>query len=341
MLTLLKLKHDVWRTITNKRWEHGQRGHTEASRQVAGKSKLLRKKASVQGRTGNHHRADQPLRVNLGQSLLAADRYPRLTAGVSLEASPMPWEEKRHGHNNTVCVVTGGNRGIGLGFVKALLARPPVTVIATVRNDQARTTLEDATVDLVKGDGAIWSIAQLNFTTAHSPDQIRKAFDIDHVDVLINNAAASSKSYPVLDIPADDIRSAIEINTIGPLTVTQGLWPLLKKSSAPKVVNVSSSVGCITYHEVVAGAYGPSKATFNWITRALHQQNDDLIAFALHPGFVNTEMGESAATEWGFPHAMLEGVEEVMKGSLGIIDSATRENVSGKFVSYEGQELPW
>lgn len=107
------------------------------------------------------------------------------------------------------------------------------------------------------------------------------------------------------------------------------------------MVNVSSSVGCITYHEVVAGAYGPSKAALNWLTRALHLQNEGLVAFALHPGFVNTEMGESAATEWGFPHAMLEGVEEAVKGSLGIIDTSTRGNVSGKFVSYKGQEIPW
>ncbi|KAF5600614.1 Aflatoxin biosynthesis ketoreductase nor-1 [Fusarium pseudoanthophilum] len=243
--------------------------------------------------------------------------------------------------NDTVWVVTGGNRGIGLGFVKALIARPSVTVIATVRNEEARTGLKNATNGLVKGDGTELKVVQLDFTNALSPEQIRNAFDIDHVDVLINNAAASFKSYPVLKIPTDDLRSAFEINTTGPLTVVQGLWPLLRKSSAPKVVNISSSVGCITYHEVTAGAYGPSKAALNWLTRALHQQNEALIAFALHPGFVNTEMGYSAATEWGFPHHMLEAVEEAVKGSLGIIDGATRETVSGKFVSYEGQELPW
>ncbi|EXK24730.1 hypothetical protein FOMG_18557 [Fusarium oxysporum f. sp. melonis 26406] len=242
---------------------------------------------------------------------------------------------------SSVWVVTGGNRGIGLGFVKALLARPSVTVIATVRNDQAHSALEAATADLVKGAGTMLRIVQLDFTNAISPEQIRNAFDIDHVDVLINNAAASFKSYPVLNIPTDDLRSAFEINTIGPLTIVQGLWPLLQKSPAPKVVNVSSSVGCITYHEVVAGAYGPSKAALNWLTRALHVQHERLVAFALHPGFVNTEMGESAATEWGFPHAMLEGVEEAVKGCLGIIDGATRETVSGKFVTNKGQELPW
>ncbi|KAF4338425.1 Aflatoxin biosynthesis ketoreductase nor-1 [Fusarium beomiforme] len=243
--------------------------------------------------------------------------------------------------SNTVWVVTGGNRGIGLGLVKALLVRPTVTVIATVRNDQGRSALEIAIANLTKGDGTVFSIVQLDFTTALAPEQIRNAFDIDHVDVLINNAAANFKSYPILEISTDDLRSAFEINTIGPLTMVQGLWPLLQKSSAPKVVNVSSSVGCITYHEVVAGAYGPSKAALNWLTQALHSQNEGLIAFALHPGFADTVMGKSAATEWGFPHSMLESVEGAVKGSLEMIDTATRETTSGKFLSYKGQELPW
>ncbi|KAM0339579.1 hypothetical protein ACHAPU_010879 [Fusarium lateritium] len=242
---------------------------------------------------------------------------------------------------NTVYVVTGGNRGIGLGLVKALLARPFTTVIATVRNDKACSTLERAIESTLNGEGSTLPTVQLDFSAVIPPEKIRDAFDIDHIDVLINNAAANFQSYPVLEVPTADLRSAFEINTIGPLTVVQGLWPLLQKSSAPKVVNVSSSVGCITYQEVVAGAYGPSKAALNWLTRALHVQNEELVAFALHPGFVNTDMGELAATEWGFPLSMLTSVEDSVSGMLKIIDDATLETVSGKFVSYKGQELPW
>ncbi|KAG5802702.1 hypothetical protein H9Q74_010504 [Fusarium xylarioides] len=125
--------------------------------------------------------------------------------------------------NYTVWVITGGNRGIGLGFVKALIARPSLTIIATVRNDQAGIALKHATAGLIKAEGAVLRIIQLDFTNAMSPEQIRNAFDINHVDVLINNAAASFKSYPVLEIPTDDLRAAFKINTIGPLTVVQGI----------------------------------------------------------------------------------------------------------------------
>ncbi|KAF4992164.1 hypothetical protein FGRMN_7370 [Fusarium graminum] len=241
----------------------------------------------------------------------------------------------------TVYVVTGGNKGIGLGLARALLARPLTTIIATVRDDKAHSTLKYGTASAPVGNGSSLSIIELDFSAAFPPEKIREAFDIDHIDVLINNAAANFQSYPVLEIPTTDLRSAFEINTIGPLTVTQGLWPLLQKSAKPKVVNVSSSVGCITYHEVVTGAYGPSKAALNWLTRALHMQNEELIAFALHPGFVNTDMGELAATEWGFPSSMLTSVENSVGGMIKMIDEATRETASGKFVSYKGQELPW
>ncbi|KAM0370831.1 hypothetical protein HYE67_002159 [Fusarium culmorum] len=242
---------------------------------------------------------------------------------------------------NTVYVVTGGNRGIGLGLVKALVARAHSTVFATVRNRESQSPLEAALEGVPRGDNSTISIVHLDFSTALSPEHIRAAFDIDRVDVLINNAAISPPSYLALEIPISDLRSSFEINTIGPLTVTQGLWPYLKGSSAPKVVNVSSSVGCITFQEVVAGAYGPSKAALNWLTQALHLQNEGLVAFALHPGFVRTEMGDSAATEWGFPLSMLESVESSAEGMLKIIDGATREKTSGKFITNKGQELAW
>ncbi|KAJ4251411.1 hypothetical protein NW762_011393 [Fusarium torreyae] len=242
---------------------------------------------------------------------------------------------------NTVYVVTGGNRGIGLGLVKALLARPSTTVVTTVRSEKARSDLETSAANISKGSNSTLSIVQLDFSTALAPEQIRNAFDLDHIDVLINNAAVTFPSYPALQIPIDDLRNAFEVNTIGPLTVVQGLWPLLQKSSTPKVVNVSSTIGCISFQEVVAGAYGPSKTALNWLTRALHFQNESLVAFALHPGFVGTQMGKFAATEWGFDHSILDTAEGSAKGMLQIIDGATRETASGKFITYKGQELPW
>ncbi|KAJ4328085.1 hypothetical protein N0V84_001453 [Fusarium piperis] len=244
-------------------------------------------------------------------------------------------------NNNTVYVVTGTNRGIGLGLVKALISRPSVTVAATVRNDDAATSLKSDTTSVTKGDNSSLVIVKLDFSNALAPDKIRDAFTVDHVDILINNAAFSPSMTLAADTPTDNLRAAFEINTIGPLTVFQGLWPLLQKSAAPKVIKITSSVGCITIQEGPGGAYGPSKAALNWLTRALHMQNEGLVAVALHPGWVQTRMGELCARDWGFPGVPPETIEGSVEGMLQIIEEATRDKYSGKFVTYKGQELPW
>ncbi|EEU36108.1 uncharacterized protein NECHADRAFT_72849 [Fusarium vanettenii 77-13-4] len=243
--------------------------------------------------------------------------------------------------NSTVYVVTGANRGIGLGLVKILLSRPSVTVVASVRNDDAATSLKSDTDSVTKGRNSSLIIVKLDFSNALAPEQIRDAFTVDHVDILVNNAAFSPPMTLAAETPADNLRAAFEINTIGPLTVFQGLWPLLQKSTAPKVINVTSSVGCINIQEGPGGAYGPSKAALNWLTRALHMQNQGLVAVALHPGWVQTRMGELCARDWGFPGSPPETIEGSVEGMVQIIDEATREKYSGKFVTYKGQELPW
>ncbi|RSL50925.1 hypothetical protein CEP54_011691 [Fusarium duplospermum] len=243
--------------------------------------------------------------------------------------------------NNTVYVVTGANRGIGLGLVKTLLSRPSVTVIATVRNDDAATSLRSDASSVTNGENSSLSIVRLDFSNAIAPEQIRDAFTVDHVDILINNAAFSPPMTLAAETPADNLRAAFETNTIGPLTVFQGLWPLLQRSATPKVINITSSVGCITIQEGPGGAYGPSKAALNWLTRALHMQNEGLVAVALHPGWVQTRMGELCARDWGFPGSPPETIEGSVEGTLQIVDEATRDKYSGKFVTYKGLELPW
>ncbi|KID99321.1 aps10-like protein, partial [Metarhizium majus ARSEF 297] len=247
---------------------------------------------------------------------------------------------------NTVYVITGGNRGIGLGLVKALLARPSTSVIATVRNDEAARALEEIAAAIGVGDGSGLDMITLDLSRAPSPEQVGKAVaDLGHnrVDVLINNAGMSRLMVPAVQTAADDLRAAFEVNSIAPLVVFQGLWPLLQKSASPKVVMMTSSVGCITLQELSGGSYGPSKAALNWITRALHLQNEEsgLVAVALHPGWVQTGMGEQAARDWGCAHQPPETVQASVRGILEVVDGATRDTVSGTMVTFQGQMLPW
>ncbi|KAJ3459147.1 hypothetical protein MRS44_015220 [Fusarium solani] len=227
-------------------------------------------------------------------------------------------------NNNTVYVVTGANRGIGLGLVKTLLSRPSITVVASVRNDDAATSLKSDTDSVTKGEDSSLIIVRLDFSTALAPEQIRDAFTVDHVDVLINNAAFSPPMTLAAETPADNLRAAFETNTIGPLTVFQGLWPLLQKSTAPKVINVTSSVGCITIQEGPGGAYEPGAC-----------------GCCTSSGLGSDAYGRVVCQGLGLSWFSPETIEGSVEGMLQIIDEATREKYSGKFVTYKGQELPW
>jgi NAD(P)-dependent dehydrogenase (short-subunit alcohol dehydrogenase family) len=130
---------------------------------------------------------------------------------------------------NTIYVVTGANRGVGLGLVKTLLTRPSTTVIATVRNDKAAKTLHGELSNVAASKDSTIEVVQLDFSASLPPEQIRNAImvKVDHVDILICNAAVSPPMTLAAQTPAEDLRTAFEVNTIGPLTVFQGLWPLL------------------------------------------------------------------------------------------------------------------
>lgn len=79
------------------------------------------------------------------------------------------------------------------------------------------------------------------------------------------------------------------MNTIGPLVLFQATIGLLKKSGKPKFVVVSSIMGSIELAPSMPPitVYGSSKAAVNYIVRRIHAENPELIAFPLHPGYVN------------------------------------------------------
>ncbi|OJI97025.1 hypothetical protein ASPVEDRAFT_121411 [Aspergillus versicolor CBS 583.65] len=249
---------------------------------------------------------------------------------------------------NITWVISGANRGIGLGLVKRLLSRPSTTVIATVRNNETASNLTADAKNIPMKPGNQLYIIPLDFSAAIPPETIRDAFtatvpSLDHIDVLICNAGFSTPMSLTTETSAEALRACFEVNTIAPLMLFQALWPLLQKSPrASKFISISSSVGSIGGQEPVpGGAYGPSKASINWLTRSLHIQNEGLIAVALHPGWVQTNMGDFAAKEWNYAPGAPETVENSVTGVLEVVDGATREAASGKFLSYTGQELPW
>ncbi|KAE8155212.1 hypothetical protein BDV25DRAFT_135261 [Aspergillus avenaceus] len=242
--------------------------------------------------------------------------------------------------------ITGANRGLGLGLVTTLLQQPNTTIIATVRSPSAAEALQTTISPLPRPETTVLHILPLDLTAVPNdlPSKLSASLSdlgITQINTLICNAGHIAPLTPATQTTAPDLRASFETNTIAPLLTFQACFPLMQKVEEPKFVLVSSSVGSIAAQEPVpGGAYGPSKAAANWLVRALHVQNEGLIALALHPGWVRTRAGEFSATEWGVSTPPLVGVQESVRGMLGVIGAAGREQ-SGRFVTYTGEVLEW
>ncbi|KAI4519356.1 NAD(P)-binding protein [Schizophyllum commune Loenen D] len=247
----------------------------------------------------------------------------------------------------TVYLVSGANRGIGLSLVTLLAARPDTIVFAGAREPARATDLQALAtahpnrvypVKLISADRAI---------NAAAAEEIKKVGG--KLDVIIANAAISECIENMLGVPKEELVRHFEINSVGPLMLFQAVWPLLKASPAPKFVPITSMVGSVevgSLFDIDNIPYGTSKAALNWITRKLHHDFPELIAFPINPGTVETDLLKNGRKDPKVVEALktLPPItpEESARGILEQVDKATRETHGGQFVNYVGQErIPW
>lgn len=220
---------------------------------------------------------------------------------------------------SSVYLITGANRGkpcdhfhvwtlltfwttysIGLGYAitSTLLQRPQHIVIGAVRSPEKCSILtslsrhETSSIIpiVLPFDSADILSSQENF--AEALNALRNSNpDIHHIDVVIANAGISNCHASVADTPAAAVAEHISVNSISPLILFQTTWPLLKLSSNPRFVLISSIGGSV--HEVpntsgfASVAYGMSKAAGNYLLRKLGAENTALSVIAIHPGYIS------------------------------------------------------
>ncbi|KAI0403076.1 putative short chain dehydrogenase/reductase [Xylaria palmicola] len=183
--------------------------------------------------------------------------------------------------DKTIILVTGASGGIGLETVLALAQASPDYVIllgsrSVEKGNKAHETLKTTNGETLKGT---ISVLQLNVTDQKSIVAAKEQVESEYgrLDVLINNAGIIvTKECDVLT----NMRETFETNVFGTEVVTQTFLPLLKKSSAPRLIHVSSDQGSITnrldptspgYH-VPGEYYRASKAALNMLS-ACHRVN--------------------------------------------------------------------
>jgi NAD(P)-dependent dehydrogenase (short-subunit alcohol dehydrogenase family) len=197
-------------------------------------------------------------------------------------------------------LITGANKGIGLATTKELLQRRCFVYLGSRSIQKGQEVVEELKRKGLYHVQAIPLDVTDNQSVSHALEIV--AEKTQHLDVLINNAGINGGAPPYTAISAtpEQFREAFETNIIGVASVTQAFLPLLKKSSQPRIVNVSTSVGSLSlqsdptwpaYNYAKYAVYASSKAALNMYTVHLAYELRDT-AFkvnAVCPGYTKTD----------------------------------------------------
>ncbi len=231
-----------------------------------------------------------------------------------------------------VALVTGANKGIGFETARQL-AQKGITVLLgardKVKGEKAAKKLCDEGLDVR------FLPVDVNYQKTHDAAAKFIEEEFGRLDILINNAGIV-EDY---DVPAsagtlDQWRKTFETNVFNLVALTQTLLPLIKKSQAGRIVNLSSSMGSLKLNREASSstAYNASKAAVNMFTINLANELKDtpIKVNSADPGWVKTEMGGANA---------LLAVEDGAKTSIALA-TLPADGDTGKFF-HLNDELPW
>lgn len=241
-------------------------------------------------------------------------------------------------------LVTGANKSIGFEVARQL-AQKGIYVYLGSRN--LKNGLEAVNKLNTEGINNVEAI-QLDVTNVKSVQEAREVIGkkTKSLDILINNAGIYG-GYPqeALNASIDQFKAAFDANVYGVVRVTQAFIDLLKKSSEPRIVNVSSSQGSITlhsdpsykYYDYKGAVYLSSKSAMNMYTVVLayEMKNTNFKINAVCPGYTKTDFNGHRG-----PGRVEDAGKRILKYAL--ID---KDGPTGKFFSEENNpetgEIPW
>ncbi len=198
-----------------------------------------------------------------------------------------------------IALITGANKGLGFEICRQL-GKHGMTILVGTRDKKRGSTA----VDKLKAEGI--DAHSTIFDVTHEPSVDRAAEFIEQeyqrLDILVNNAGImENPTHKASTTPHDILRDVFETNFFGAVTVTQAMLPLLAKSDAGRIVNVSSSLGSLTmasdpaspYADVKIFDYDASKAALNSFTIHLAAELRDtpIKVNSACPGWIKTDLG--------------------------------------------------
>jgi NAD(P)-dependent dehydrogenase (short-subunit alcohol dehydrogenase family) len=222
-------------------------------------------------------------------------------------------------------LITGAARGLGLDFTKQYAAKG-WKVLACARNPEG--------LKQIKGDVHHHALEVTDYKAVNA---LAAKLSGEKIDVLICNAGVGSdRESNVQSLGTFDPvewRRIFEINKLAPLMMAEAFVEHVAASQQKKMVVLSSQLGSIKNNNGGRYFYRASKTALNmeWSCLAKDVEARGIIWLALHPGWVQTDMGGAAATLT---------IEQSVPAMVKVIDGL-KPSDNGRFLQYDGTELPW
>ena len=223
----------------------------------------------------------------------------------------------------TTIMITGGSRGLGLEFARQFY-NEECRVIATCRSPKDANEL-NAIGDI--------DVHALDVTDDKSVTTLADKLRGENIDILINNAGVIGQRDGFGRIDYDIWAETMDTNVLGPMRVAEAFRDNVMNSEKKQMIFITSRMGSNTEAVPNAYVYRSSKAALNMAVKCLSAElgEQGLIAVLFHPGHVQTDMGGQAAPVT--PQKSIEGMKNQ-------IVALTRDD-NGRFLSYDGRQIPW
>ena len=195
-----------------------------------------------------------------------------------------------------VAVLAGVGVDLGSALARVFAAEGAHLVLAARSEETIRSLAGE-----IEGMGrkCIWQSTDITDAGACSSLVSRVESELGHLDILVNNAVWPHGEGPLADANLEDWRTAMEVNFLGALTMTQAAIPALRKSEAARIIMVST----VGSREIMPGAgpYASSKAALNSVTKTLARElgPDGIRVNALVPGWIWGPTAQSVLTRFG------------------------------------------
>lgn len=229
-------------------------------------------------------------------------------------------------------LITGANRGLGLALTTEAVKRGH-TVFAGVRIPQKQSDALNHLRSLFLNQVQLLQVDVADESTCQAASEKLKAENIT-LDVMINNAGIlDERSKTIEEIDIEKVEHTFDINLFGPMRVVKHFLPLLYKGPDSTVINISSEAG--SFQNAYGGdyPYALSKSALNMFSEQLRKflKNDEVSVYAVHPGWIKTDMGGEKAP--GTP-------EESAHGILDIIEKKAKITSNSSFINFKGEAMP-